>query len=367
LILKFRVLSTSPSVFLLLCDVMRIKAPSRLHMTLIDLNGSYGRSDGGIGLTLSDPFISLKGELAESEVSIDFVPDILEASKEEATLKITNAAERLIEHFSIDNGFHFTLESAYPPHSGLGSGTQFSLATGRLIVELLKDELNLEYDRNVTNYNSNDPNVYSGHKLGEILKRGGTSEIGIFSFDHGGFIVDGDHNLVEKGICLPSSDFPAKHPVLIGRYDFPKDWEIIVAIPNGDSTVTGEKEIDLFAEYCPVPKADVEQLSHLILMNTVPFLLEKDIKQFGESINQIQNYGFKHAEINIQPDNIKELMEKMREFGAYGVGMSSFGSITYGITQGNTKEVYKATKDYLGENSYVFITKAQNTGHTLEK
>ena len=32
---------------------MIIKTPSRIHMALIDLNGSYGRRDGGIGLTIS--------------------------------------------------------------------------------------------------------------------------------------------------------------------------------------------------------------------------------------------------------------------------------------------------------------------------
>ena len=31
---------------------MIIKSPSRLHLTLIDMNGSYGRIDGGIGLTI---------------------------------------------------------------------------------------------------------------------------------------------------------------------------------------------------------------------------------------------------------------------------------------------------------------------------
>ena len=41
---------------------MIIKAPSRIHMSLIDLNGSYRRVDGGIGLALADPQFVLEAE-----------------------------------------------------------------------------------------------------------------------------------------------------------------------------------------------------------------------------------------------------------------------------------------------------------------
>ena len=34
---------------------MIIRSPSRLHLALIDMNGAYGRIDGGIGLTIKDP------------------------------------------------------------------------------------------------------------------------------------------------------------------------------------------------------------------------------------------------------------------------------------------------------------------------
>ena len=51
---------------------MIIKSPSRLHLTLIDMNGSYGRIDGGIGLTIKDPNFVLYGEPAEKGITVDF-------------------------------------------------------------------------------------------------------------------------------------------------------------------------------------------------------------------------------------------------------------------------------------------------------
>ncbi|GAA5818423.1 MAG: homoserine kinase [Methanobrevibacter sp. CfCl-M3] len=356
---------------------MKIIVPSRLHMTLIDLNGSYGRFDGGIGLALANPKIVLKGELSETGISLDFSSRIDDNIKDEAHLKLLKAVDDLMKHFSVESGFHFTLEEAYPTHSGLGSGTQFALATGRIVCELLKDDLNIEYnDFNQNNeYNNKNNSInannakssINSYSLGKILKRGGTSGIGTFSFDYGGFILDGGHSLNDKEKFLPSSVSSAKPPVLIGNYDFPQEWDVIVAIPNGDNKVSGKKEVDLFQKYCPVPKDEVEKLSHLILMNLIPFLLEKDIESFGQVINQIQDLGFKRIEVNLQPDNVKKTMGVMREFGAYGVGMSSFGPAIYGITYKNTKEVYNATKEYLHEDSTVLITKAQNYGHVLEK
>ncbi|MDR0900700.1 MAG: hypothetical protein LBM26_03480, partial [Methanobrevibacter sp.] len=284
---------------------MIIKTPSRLHMTLIDLNGSYGRSDGGIGLTIAEPSLVLKCEPSEKGISVDFNPNISNESIEtECYNKISASTDRLLSYYNIKKGFHFTVEEAYPPHSGLGSGTQISLATSKLIHEHLKE------DPSISNLPNFDKKINSS-KLGEIIGRGGTSGIGIFSFEHGGFIVDGGHNLKEKGTFLPSAASPAKPPKLIGHYDFPEEWDIVIAIPNADTSVTGEKEIDLFTKYCPVPKEDVEQLSHLIFMNLLPFLLEKDIESFGKVINEIQNLGFKNVEVNLQPDNVKSLMSDM--------------------------------------------------------
>ncbi|RBQ24442.1 Beta-ribofuranosylaminobenzene 5'-phosphate synthase [Candidatus Methanobinarius endosymbioticus] len=329
---------------------MIIKTPSRLHMTLIDLNGSYGRADGGIGLTIDKPNFTLHCDLADKGITIEFNEKITdEEIKNEAIKKISKAAENVISHFNFEDGFHFTVEEAYPPHSGLGSGTQMSLATAKLICEF------------------NEKNI-SSIEMGSILGRGGSSGIGMGAFEQGGFVVDGGHDLKDKGwSVLPSSVNPAKPPQLIGRYDFPEEWELVVGICDADTTVTGMKEDDIFEKYCPVPKREVEQLSHIIFMNLIPFLLEKNIDAVGDCINRIQSLGFKNVEVYRQAQNVRNLIDSMKQFGAYGVGMSSFGPAVYGLVAKKNKDFYEATKDYLGDNGVVFKTKAQNHGHELIK
>lgn len=318
-------------------------------MTLIDLNGSYSRYDGGIGLTINKPNFILKCDTAEKkEVTIDFSENIKNNDvKDQCISKIKNSAEKIISHFQLDTGFHFNVKEAFYPHAGLGSGTQVSLATAKIICEY------------------NDISI-TGLELGKILNRGGTSGIGIYSFERGGLIIDGGHSKNEKKEFLPSSVSKATPPILIGRYEFPKEWDILIAIPKSHN-IMGNKEVNIFKEYCPVPKRDVEKLSHLIFMNLIPFLLEKNIQEVGNAINNIQNLGFKKVEISLQQEKIKRLMEKMREFGAYGVGMSSFGPSIYGLIDKNSSDVLKATKEFLGEDGIVFKAKAQNHGFELKK
>ena len=55
---------------------MIIRAPSRIHMSLIDLNGSYRRVDGGIGLALADPQFVLESEQIESGIELEFADTV---------------------------------------------------------------------------------------------------------------------------------------------------------------------------------------------------------------------------------------------------------------------------------------------------
>ena len=240
---------------------MIIRTPSRLHMSLFDMNGSYKRIDGGIGLALQDPQFVLECEETEKGVTFDFDSKLNdEEAIAECTEKIPAAAQRTIEHFSIDTGFHFTVHSTYHPHSGLGSGTQIALATAKLITETVGIS------------------GVEGKELSTIVGRGGTSGIGTYVNELGGLIVDGGHSLVEKPGFLPSGASKASPPPLIARYEFPEEWDILVAMPDIDYYVNGQQEVNIFQTYCPIPKDEVEKVSHIVLMNLLPFLLEKDIK-----------------------------------------------------------------------------------------
>ncbi|NPE31628.1 beta-ribofuranosylaminobenzene 5'-phosphate synthase, partial [Methanococcoides sp. SA1] len=153
--------------------MIKIRSPSRLHLSLIDLNAEIGRIDGGIGITLDHPNIVLSAEKADGvEVTgnSSFAGRMVEAAK-----AVLPEGKGVIIH----------VEEDMPAHVGLGSGTQSALSAAAAVNEL--------YDLGLT-----------VRELAIAVGRGGTSGIGVASFENGGFLVDVGHKFSEKGSFSPS-------------------------------------------------------------------------------------------------------------------------------------------------------------------
>lgn len=329
---------------------MIIETPSRLHITLIDLNGSIGRVDGGVGLTIEEPKLILEAKPQNEGIQIFFkeYQSLNEELMDDYRVKIENTVKKITDFLKIDSGFKFEVKKAYPAHSGLGSGTQLSLAAAKLVLNLNGHDMDAS-------------------KIAKIVGRGGTSGIGVIAFDQGGFIIDGGHKINEKPGFLPSSASKALPAPLITRYDFPEDWDIILAIPNVPAGASGQKEVNIFQEYCPIPLTEVQKLSHILLMKMMPSVVEKDLDSFGSAVNEIQDMGFKKIEVEFQDKIINELMENMRDACAAGVGMSSFGPTIYAVSDTNTKDISKIAQSTMKEvGGKVIITKAKNNGAKIK-
>ncbi|VVB88169.1 Beta-ribofuranosylaminobenzene 5'-phosphate synthase [uncultured archaeon] len=311
--------------------MLKITAGSRLHITLIDMNASIGRVDGGIGLTLDSPVISLTAEKS----------DILEITGiSEHIERMKNSAMKLLPDGA---GIRISIEKDYPSHTGLGSGTQASLAAGTAV--------NMIYDLG-----------FSTNEIAIKVGRGGTSGIGVAAFESGGFILDGGHRFAEKKDFLPSSASRLPPAPVLLRRDFP-DWNIVVAVPE-QKGASLKKEVDIFQKECPVPLEEVEKLSHILLMQLLPAIVEEDIETFGKSINAIQELGFKKREVKLQQASSK-LMQVLRDGGAYGAGMSSFGPTVYAFGE-DAADLKRIALEFIGDKGHVFITKARNVGAGIE-
>lgn len=314
--------------------MIQVVTPSRLHITLIDLNGALGRIDGGVGLTLDYPSIRINAK-KDAQLSVSGTTEFAE--------RIKSAASAVLTQYNI-NGVAIDVVQEYPNHVGLGSGTQVALAVGTAISEL--------YDLNLN------PTT-----IAKLTGRGGTSGIGVAAYEFGGFLVDGGHK--GKTEFLPSSASGKFGPgPIIARHDFP-DWAIVLAIPNLRGA-SDKREIDVFQKQCPLPLNEVQELCHVILMEMLPAVVEHDIESFGRSINRVQTIGFKRRELELQPF-CAHLVQFMRENGAIGAGMSSFGPVVYGITDG--KHLLRAVQSYLNDSigGKVREVKAQNTGAYVQE
>lgn len=315
-----------------------IETPSRIHMTLTDLTGSCGRVDGGVGITLDEPNIVLEARRTR---------DLVVEGEAESAERAKAAAEAVSSHFGL-GGAHISIRSGYRLHVGLGGGTQLGIAAAKAVCELYGCRA-------------------SAREIAKVIHRGGTSGIGTAAFDAGGFIIDGGHTFgpgKEKTDFRPSSaSRGVRPPPVIARYDFPEDWKIMLAIPNLPKGAHGQKEIDIFRDFCPVPLTDIHELCYQILVRMAPALMEKDLDEFGKAVNRVQELGFKKVEVMLQHPMVRKVMEDMRNAGAACSGLSSFGPTVYAFADSGARDIEAAARDAMGDTGgEVLTTRSRNEG-----
>ena len=311
-----------------------ITTPSRLHFSLLDLNGGLGRIDGGFGLAIAEPHFRIIASPA-AEISVE---SIGYAKRARAIV------ERLQAAYSFP-GIHLKLTAEIPTHSGFGSGTQLSLG--------IASAVNILYNLKL-----------SVLELARAVGRGGTSGIGIAAFDMGGFIVDGGHRYPEqKSSFLPSAAVAdISPPPIILRYAFPP-WPLLIVLPNC-SKIYGEAELDLFRTLCPQPASVAPALSHLLLLQILPALLENDMPRFGDALNRIQTFGWKQVEIDAQGIELRQTLAFLQQNGAFGAGVSSWGPAICAVSE-DIDTLKRKTTDFLKtlpNGGHCFITYANNVG-----
>ena len=311
-----------------------ITTPSRLHFSLLDLNGVLGRVDGGFGLAIAKPNFQI---VAEQATGIH-LPASVYRDRTAAVLK------RLQDTYRFP-GIKLTFHTEIPMHCGFGSGTQLSLGIAQAVNLLY--ELGLDVQT-----------------LAKVVGRGGTSGIGIAAFQTGGFIVDGGHRFPEqKASFLPSSALGdiSPPPVLL-RYSFP-EVPLLIVMPNC-SRIYGDKEIELFQTLCPQPEWVAQKLSHILLMQVLPALVEGDMSSFGKALNQIQTFGWKKVEIDAQGTELQLTLDFLRQSGAFGAGVSSWGSAicVVGDDIDRLKRDTEVFLKTLPEGGSCFVTHANNVG-----
>jgi beta-ribofuranosylaminobenzene 5'-phosphate synthase len=321
-----------------------IKTPSRLHFGLIDMNGEIGRIDGGIGLALEAPYTTIEVKKSDKiQVECKSEPEIID--------RLETAIKNVCEHYSLP-GAHINVMERPLPHVGLGSATQTFLGAAHGICNLFNIEA-------------------SSPELAYLAGRGGTSGIGVAAIQTGGFIIDGGHSFrrnenSKHGYTPSSASGGMKPPPVLIRHDFP-DWEILVVVPLGEGA-SGLREITLFKVVCPVPLGQVQQMCHIILMQMVPAVLEKDLEAFDLSMIDFQKLGFKIFELRAQTQLLHDCIQFIKDNGGLGVGMSSWGPAVYAFGE-NLAPLRQKVDDWLDNHGggESVLTKADNIGMRIVK
>lgn len=275
-----------------------VRAPARLHMGFLDLNGSLGRRFGSLGVALEELSTCVTAHPTET----------ISARGPEAE-RAAGFARQALTRLGIDSGVEIVVERAIPGHSGLGSGTQLALVVATAVARLFNIEWPLR-------------------EMARDLGRGGRSGIGLGLFEQGGFLVDGGRG---------GQDTP---PTVIARLEFPAAWRFVLVFDQSFQGLHGDQEKQAFANLPRLTEARSAELCRLTLMQAMPALAERDVRGFGSAITVIQEIVGDHFAPaqggRFASPRVSRALSWLTAQGAAGVGQSSWGPTGFALTNSET-------------------------------
>ncbi len=287
---------------------VRVVAPARLHLGMLDASGEGARRFGGLGVGVCRPAVVLTaqtaGELTAAGPDADRALAVAERCR--AALGPGAPAARL------------EVVEAIPPHVGLGSGTKLALAVAAALARLAGQ--------------TPDPAA-----MARMAGRGARSAVGLWTFAGGGFVVEGGRR---RG-----SDDPAP---LLARHPMPAEWRCVLAIPAAEPGLSGGAEEEAFADLRPDPERSA-LIAQIVLTALLPALVERDLAEFGAALTRLQRLvgdAFASAQGGTFHPRAAPLVDALLRHGAAGAGQTSWGPAVYGVV--GSEAAGRALADRLG-------------------
>jgi beta-ribofuranosylaminobenzene 5'-phosphate synthase len=308
---------------------VRVEAPARLHMGMLDVAGDGARRFGGLGVALSRP-------AAVVEASPD---DDVSAEGPDAERALA-VARRCREALGLAGGARVRVLEAIPAHVGLGSGTKLALAVTAAMAALAGQ--------------TPDPPA-----IARAAGRGARSAVGLWTFVHGGLVVEGG---VRPGVEQPAP--------LLARHAMPGEWRCVLVIPSAEPGLSGRAEEDAFARLRP-DSGRAALTAQLVLTSLLPGLAEGDLAEFGAALTQVQRLvgeSFASVQGGVFHPRAGAVVEALLRLGAAGAGQSSWGPAVYGIVGGEQegRELARRIEAELAGGGRVELVSFDNGGARVE-
>jgi beta-RFAP synthase len=308
--------------------IIRVRAPARIHLTVLDMNRFAPNRPGGGGIGFAI------GVYCEAEVRA--VPDGL-------TIDYTRQA--IIRHFvsvfkevtGYRGGFEITARDHKYKHVGLGSTstvlTAVATAMNRAVGSPLgRDEIRLLIGNN-----------YIEETEGGRIVSGFETGVGPAVSTYGGLAVMGD-----------ALTLAYNHP-------FAEGAQVHIIIPPTPESSAGDQEFNLLMNRArTLDYRDRELKAYLALMDLIPAVETGDLNRAGDIIWEMDFRGSKRAEVEHHSFDIYTYMSAIRTAGFEFVGMSSVGPSIAVITT-RPKEDLEPVLSKMGITRMI-TTHVDNTG-----
>ncbi|HJJ42428.1 MAG TPA: GHMP kinase [Methanocorpusculum sp.] len=289
---------------------VHVKVPSRVHLSVIDMNRfSPGTPGGGaIGFALQI-YYEAEVSCTDSEIVIDSPRYLIIRHLVSAFKKATGYS----------GGFKISTKESGKEHVGLGSTcttlTAVTAAMNKAVGSPLSmDDVRVLIGRNYVEETENPEEIIFGFETG----------LGAMCSINGGFNIIGD-SLAK--IC---------------SYKFAENQNVFIFTPEIHESAdnAGNEEFSLLMnrartlDYC-----DRELKSYMILMDLIPALSKNELRKVGDIIWEIQFRGSNRADVLHHSFLIYQYMNELRQMGLELVGMSSVGPSICVVTEKSRDEI----------------------------
>ncbi len=287
--------------------VVRVRAPSRIHLTVLDMNrfAPDRPGGGGIGFAIKT-YCTAEVACIPSGIEIDY------------------SRKPILRHFievfrdvvGYEGGFAVSARDHMHEHVGLGSTSTILIAVANALnaavgAPLTQDQLRILLGSNYVEETA-EGSVAFGFETG----------VGPAVSTYGGMAIMGDEL------------------TLVYRHPFAEGKRVYIAIPPSDISSAGEKEFDLLMNKArTLDYRDRELKSYMVLMDLIPALERDNLAKIGEIVWEIEFRGSKRAEVEHHGFGLYQYMAALRDAGFEFVGMSSVGPSIAVITDRDEADV----------------------------
>ena len=309
-----------------------VKAPGRIHLTVLDMNrfAPDHPGGGGIGFAIEN-----------------YCTAVVECTKKADSIRYSRAP--LIQNFvavfkkavGYTGGFRISVTEQKHQHVGLGSTSTMMIAVATAMNHAVGSPLENSSLRKLIGHN------YAEETADGKIAFGFETGVGPAVSTHGGMAIMGDEL------------------TLVYHHAFGEGKNVYIIIPPTDISSSGTQEFDLLMNKArTLDYRDRELKAYLFLMDLVPSLENGDLKRAGDVIWEIEFRGSKRAEVEHHSFAIYHYMSKLRDAGLEFVGMSSVGPAIAVVTALDRSALEKILRPL--ELTVAIATRVDNHGLTLK-
>jgi beta-RFAP synthase len=286
-----------------------VKAPARIHLTVLDMNRFAPDHPGGGGIGFAiQCYCSAEVTCTKKEVVIDY---------NRAPI-VRNFVEVFRSVTGYKGGFRIKVTDHEHKHVGLGSTSTVMIAVATALNQALGLPLTNTQLRHLIGHN------YVEETADGDIAFGFETGVGPAVSTYGGMAVMGDELS------------------LVYHHPFAEGMNVYIIIPPTDISSAGTQEFDLLMNKArTLDYRDRELKAYLFLMDLIPALEKGDVRKAGDVIWEIEFRGSKRAEVEHHSFEIYHYMSMLREKRLEFIGMSSVGPSIAVVTELDKKAVEK--------------------------